>query len=249
MAFQHPLDPYTLAKFFVTSEEREGEVSFELEEGYLAWESLPGGLGLKVGRFHSNFGKLNRFHKHALPWAERDLPTQSLFGEEGLIGNGISLSWLPPKLPIADTNEVHFEIINNSTPLAFSGRGFGDSIYVGHLKNYYDLSDNAYFEWGLSAATSHWDLAARGESPAGRVASAVGLDARRADRGDVGSSSRRRYTADGPTPPQPEGRQGFAATGRRYSSSPMPWHRLLLVPCQQPQIPGARLHATFTTGC
>ena len=82
MAFQHPLDPYTLAKFFVTSEEREGEVSFELEEGYLAWESLPGGLGLKVGRFHSNFGKLNRFHKHALPWAERDLPTQSLYLEK-----------------------------------------------------------------------------------------------------------------------------------------------------------------------
>ena len=92
-------------------------------------------------------------------------------------------------------------------------------------------------------------LAARGESPAGRVASAVGPDARRADRGDVGSSSRRRYTADGPTPPQPIGRQGFAAAGRRYSSSPMSRHRLLLVPCQPPQIPGARLHATFTTGC
>ena len=70
-------------------------------------------------------------------------------------------------------------------------------------------------------------LAARGESPADRVASAVGPDARRADRGDVGSSSRRRYTADEPTPPQPEGRQGSAATGQRYSSSPMPPHRLL----------------------
>ncbi len=80
------------------------------------------------------------------------------------------------------------------------------------------------------------NLAARGESPAGRVASAVGPDARR-------------YTADGPTPPQPEGRQRFAAAGPRYSSSPMSRHRLLLVPCQQPQIPGARLHATFTTGC
>ena len=107
-------------------------------------------------------------------------------------------------------------------------------------------------EW--SEGTPRWRaqirlLAARGESPAGRVASAVGPDARRADRGDVGSSSRRRYTADGPTPPQPVGRQGFAAAGRRYSSTPMSRHRLLLVPCQPPQIPGARLHATFTTGC
>ena len=92
-------------------------------------------------------------------------------------------------------------------------------------------------------------LTARGKSPAGRVASAVVPDARRADRGDAGSSSRRRYTADGSTPPQPKGRQGFAAAGRRYSSSPMSRHRLLLVSCQRPQIPGARPHATFTTGC
>ena len=54
---------------------------------------------------------------------------------------------------------------------------------------------------------------------------------------------------ESPTAPQPEGRQGFAATGRRYSSSPMSRHRLLLVPCQRPQIPGVRLYATFTTGC
>ena len=75
-------------------------------------------------------------------------------------------------------------------------------------------------------------LTVRGKSPAGRVASAVGPDARRADRGDAVSSSRRQNTADGPTPPQPEGRQGFAAAGRRCSSSPMRKHRLLLVPCQ-----------------
>ena len=92
-------------------------------------------------------------------------------------------------------------------------------------------------------------LAARGKSPAGLVVSAVGPDARCADRGDAGSSSRRRYTADGPTPPQPEGRQRSAAAGRRYSSSPMSKHRLLLEPCQRLQIPGAQLHATFTTGC
>ncbi|MDA2927792.1 hypothetical protein MYX78_11295, partial [Acidobacteria bacterium AH-259-G07] len=154
MAVQHPLDPYSMAKFFVTFEEGE----FDLEEGYLTWESLPGSLGLKVGRFHTNFGKLNRFHKHALPWADRDLPTQTLFGEEGLIGEGLSLTWLPPRLPWAHTNEISFEVINNSNDLAFSGKGFGDPLYIGRLLNYYDLTENAYFEWGLSAATSHWDI-------------------------------------------------------------------------------------------
>jgi hypothetical protein len=140
IAFQHPLDPFSLAKFFVAFEDGE----FDLEEGYLTWESLPGNLGLKVGRFHANFGKLNRSHKHALPWADRDLPTQTLFGDEGLIGEGLSLSWLPPRLPWAQTNELSFELMNNSNDLAFSGRGFGDPLFTGRLLNYYDVTDNAY---------------------------------------------------------------------------------------------------------
>ena len=158
LAIQHPLDPFSQARFFLIREEEEGRAEFDIEEAYIVWESLPGNLGLKVGRFHTNFGKLNLFHKHALPWADRDLPTLTLFGEEGLRGNGISLSWLLPKLPIGDTNEISFEVINNSNDLAFSGRGFGDPLYTGRFSNYYDVNDNAYLEWGLSVATSHWDI-------------------------------------------------------------------------------------------
>ncbi len=154
MAVQHPLDPYSSAKFFITFEDGE----FSLEEGYITYDALPGRLGLKVGRFHTNFGKLNRYHKHALPWADRDLATSSFFGEEGLIGTGASLTWLAPKLPIAQTNEFSFEVVNNDNDRSFSGRGFADPLYVGHFLNYYDVGDNAYFEWGVSAATSHWDL-------------------------------------------------------------------------------------------
>ncbi len=160
MALQHPLDPYSQAKFFLAFEDGE----FTLEEGYMSWESLPGQIGLKVGRFHTNFGKMNRYHKHALPWADRDLPTRVLFGDEGLISTGLSLTWLPPRLPIAQTNEVYFEIFNNSNDRAFSGRGFKDPVFLGRLLNYYDLSDSAYFEWGVSAATSHWDLEKRNRS-------------------------------------------------------------------------------------
>jgi hypothetical protein len=154
MAIQHPLDPYSSAKFFVAFEEGE----FDLEEGFLTWDVLPGNLGLKVGRFHTNFGKMNRYHKHSLPWANRDLPTETLFGDEGLISEGFSLSWLPPRFPISDTSEVYFEVVNNSNDIAFSGKGFGDPLYLGRLLNFYDLSEDAYLEWGISAATSHWDL-------------------------------------------------------------------------------------------
>lgn len=155
MALQHPLDPYSAAKFFVTFEDGE----FSLEEGYISYEALPGRLGLKAGRFHSDFARLNRHHKHALPWVDRDLATRTFFGDEGLIGLGASLTWLPPKLPFADTNEFYFEVFNNDNDQAFSGRGFADPVFLGRLLNYYDLSQNAYFEWGVSAATSHWDEA------------------------------------------------------------------------------------------
>ncbi len=160
MAIQHPLDPFSSAKFFVTFEDGE----FSLEEGYISYDALPGRLGLKAGIFHTNFGKLNRYHKHALPWADRDLATRTFFGEEGLIGTGVSLTWLPPKLPIAHTNELSFELVNNDNDQVFSGRGFSDPVYIGRLLNYYDVTDNAYFEWGVSAATSHWDQEKRNRS-------------------------------------------------------------------------------------
>ena len=60
--------------------------------------------------------------------------------------------------------------MNNSNDLAFSGRGFGDPLFTGRLLNYYDLTDNAYLEWGLSAATSHWDIDKQNRS------TVVGLD-------------------------------------------------------------------------
>jgi outer membrane protein len=54
-------------------------------------------------------------------------------------------------------------------------------------------------------------LAARGGGRDGPVASAVGPDARSRDAGDAVTSSRRGDTADGPTSPQLEERQGFGA--------------------------------------
>ena len=64
-------------------------------------------------------------------------------------------------------------------------------------------------------------LAARGRSRGGRVAGAMGPDARRRDAGDAGASLRSGNAADGPIPPQPKGRQGVTAHLLRCSSSTM----------------------------
>ena len=87
-AFGSALDPYTRAKVFLTVEEDGGRievfpddvaeqgdgVGVGVEEGYVEWVALPGGIGLKAGRFFQQFGQLNRWHAHALQFQGRSLP-------------------------------------------------------------------------------------------------------------------------------------------------------------------------------
>ncbi len=148
MAFQSPLDPFSLAKAFVVQEDGE----FALEEAYIDWTSLPGGVGLKVGAFRHDWGKLNRWHQHALPQADRPLVHDAIFGEEGLRGLGASFSYLPGAF-LGDYNEVVVQVTNDENGTAFSGRGFDEPIFLVHETNYWDLSSATYLELGVSAAT------------------------------------------------------------------------------------------------
>jgi hypothetical protein len=148
MAFQAALDPFSLAKAFVVFEEGE----FELEEAYIDWTSFPAGLGLKFGAIRNDFGKLNRWHQHALPQAQRPRVHQAFFGEDGLRGVGASLSWLPAPF-FGDYNEFWVEVTNDQNDVSFSGRGFDEPIVTFHETNYWDLSPATYLEVGLSAST------------------------------------------------------------------------------------------------
>jgi hypothetical protein len=53
-------------------------------------------------------------------------------------------------------------------------------------------------------------FAARDESTIGRVLGAAGVDTRRRDAGDAGTSSRSANEEDAPAPPEPFGRIGIA---------------------------------------
>jgi hypothetical protein len=77
---------------------------------------------------------------------------QAFLGEEGLLGLGASLSWLPSPF-LGDYNELWVQVTNDENDVAFSGRGFDDPIFVIHETNYWDLSSASYVEVGLSAAT------------------------------------------------------------------------------------------------
>lgn len=145
--FQSALDPYSRTRWTLAFTP-EGEV--DIEEGYINYTALPGGLGLNVGKFRQQFGVLNRQHAHALPQSDYPLVLQTFFGEEGLAQTGLSGRWLLPH-PWASANEVTVEITDGESE-AFGGASFQDFAGLAHLKNYWDLGPAAYLEWGLSGA-------------------------------------------------------------------------------------------------
>ena len=65
-SFQAVVDPYARADFFFSF----APEGVEVEEGYITFTSLPGGLLAKVGKFREQFGKVNTMHTHVLPWVD-----------------------------------------------------------------------------------------------------------------------------------------------------------------------------------
>jgi hypothetical protein len=142
---QSALDPYSFTKWTLSFAPG-GEV--DVEEGYVGYNGLPGGLTLLAGRFRQSFGALNRWHLHALPQLDYPLALQAYFGEEGLDQTGLSLSWLVPR-PWATANELTFELTDGRNE-AFGGEDFQHLAALAHLKNYWDLGSAVYAELGLS---------------------------------------------------------------------------------------------------
>ena len=90
---QAVVDPYARADFFISF----GETGVNVEEGFLTFTALPGGLLTKVGKMRAAFGKVNTLHNHVLPWADRPLVIGNLVGgEDGINDAGISVARLIP---------------------------------------------------------------------------------------------------------------------------------------------------------
>ena len=161
-AFVSALDPYTRAKVFLSVEEdggrievfpedvpEEGDgVSIGVEEGYVEWVALPGGIGLKAGRFFQQFGQLNRWHAHALQFQSRSLPHLTFIGESALAQDGASVHWF---LPTGGSGayEVTVEVTRSRNEILF---GESRSLsYLGHINAFWQLSPSTDLDLGVSA--------------------------------------------------------------------------------------------------
>ncbi|MSO46402.1 MAG: hypothetical protein EXQ59_06525 [Acidobacteria bacterium] len=157
-SFQAIVDPYARADFFLAL----GEEGIEVEEGYVSFPTLPGGLLVKVGKMRANFGRLNAFHNHTLPWIDRPLVMYNLLGgspsdpDTGIKDAGFSVSRLLPagKLFLEATGEL----FRGDSGTLYKSNRREDFSTVARLRSYVDLTDQTNLEIGGSYSRGHNDL-------------------------------------------------------------------------------------------
>ncbi len=167
---QGALDPFSLMKIAVEIHDD----GAELGEAYLTWNRIPK-LSITLGKFRQQLGVVNRWHKHALDQVDFPLILTENFGEGGLNQVGVSLAWLMPTF-LADEQEAILQVTNAENDKFFSGKDYSIPSVLLHLRNYWDLSRNAYFELGVSGIHGYNHQRNDEKEESARRSDAIGLD-------------------------------------------------------------------------
>ena len=149
-SFQAIVDPYARADFFFSF----GEQGVNLEEGYLTFPAIPGGLLVRAGKMRASFGKVNTLHNHVLPWTDRPLVITNLVGgEDGINDAGFSVARLIPNPWIF--LEATGQVFRGDSNDLFTASKRGDLSYVGHLRGYQDITESTNIDIGVSYSRGH----------------------------------------------------------------------------------------------
>jgi hypothetical protein len=140
-----PVDPYS--NLYVNLPVTEG--GMELEEAYIVTTALPAGWQVKLGKFKSNFSRLDAQHPHAWDFWDIALPYRAFLGGEGLGGEkGIQVTYLPA-LPIY--TQFGVEVLQGENDVLFGqGAKDGPHAFAFFVKSSVDTSDNSTFYFGPS---------------------------------------------------------------------------------------------------
>jgi hypothetical protein len=172
-SFQAVVDPYARGDFFISF----GEEGVDLEEGYVTFPAVPGGLLVRAGKMRAAFGKVNTLHNHVLPWADRPLVTTNLVnGEEGIGDAGVSVARLIPNPWFF--LEATGQVFRGDAGELFASSQRRDLSYVGHLRGYHDITENTNIDLGASYARGHNASGVVDGSDLGRfITQLAGIDA------------------------------------------------------------------------
>ena len=152
LSLQAIVDPYARADFFLAA----SPDGLEIEEGFLTFTSLPGGLLAKVGRIKEQFGKVNTMHAHVLPWVDAPIVMKNLLGgEEGMKDSGISVSklLLNPFFFLEATGEVY-----QGNSGVFQSHERSNVSWLGRLRGYRDITEGTNLDIGASFTRGHNDI-------------------------------------------------------------------------------------------
>jgi len=154
------VDPYFRA--WATVSVNEDSAGFE--EAVMQTTSLPYGLTLSGGKIKSGVGRLNRQHSHVWDFLDAPLVYRAMFGEEGLSGDGVQLTWLAPT-PFYLLFGT--EVFNGDNEQSFNvsdadGMPSHDAprLYTAFMKTGPDLGPNHALQFGLSGLSGRhqvWD--------------------------------------------------------------------------------------------
>jgi hypothetical protein len=147
------VDPYARADFMFSygKDQNSGDLTTDLEIATLTSLTLPYQLQLTLGKFKPAFGKVNILHPHAFSFVDFPKLTENYFSPEGMFMEGASISWLVPN-PYDFFQELSIELGRVSSNASLVRGENSQLSYVGHLKNFFDLSLNSTLELGFSGA-------------------------------------------------------------------------------------------------
>jgi len=148
-----PLDPFTRGKSFISLQEN----AISIEEAYIEWLNLPFNMNVKTGLFNAEFGILNRYHDHALPQFDRPKVLTNFFTNANMGGFGVAGNFLLKPLFGAHASMMDLTVIKGGAGQSFTGRGDLSLLYVGNFTNFYDITENTFFEWRLGGVTGYND--------------------------------------------------------------------------------------------
>jgi hypothetical protein len=138
------VDPFFSANVILSVPNGQG---VEVEEGYLSLTAQPLGIAFRGGKLKLPFGRENPQHTHALPFVDRSLVGQAVFGDEGLSEVGVEGTYL---LPLPWYLLLTASVTNGDNDVVFHSPDDRDLAAFAALKSVVDITDDATLELGAT---------------------------------------------------------------------------------------------------
>lgn len=161
MAFQGYVYPWARYDVFLAVEREEAEYHTHIEEAFATFFEVPfpyigsvPGFGAVVGKKFIDIGNVNPVHGHEWTFVTRPAVHEVFFGEEGLNGTGVMLSYTLP-LPFflqLDVGAIHIDghEHDHDNDAEHHALGIVDETYWGRLWTSLETTRNTELETGIS---------------------------------------------------------------------------------------------------